>query len=58
MLSFIKQVFIELLSFNRSLATKWVSLNYEPCMITPFLINLNLVQLKYYPFVICLDNCS
>ena len=28
------------------------------CMATPTLIDLNLVELKYYPFMISLDKCS
>ena len=46
MLSLIKQVFIALLSFSKSLATKSVSLNNEPCMIRPFLIDLNPAELN------------
>ena len=49
MFSFIKQVFIVLLSFSSSLArdrTKYLSLNDEPCMIMPPLIDLNPVELK------------
>ena len=37
---------IGLLSFSEFLATKCVSLNNEPCMIRPFLIDLNPVELK------------
>ena len=58
MLSSIKQVCIVLLSLSRSLATKCQSLNDEPCMIRPFLIDLNPVELKYYPFIISLDKGS
>ena len=53
-----------LLSFSESLTcyqTKCQSLNDEPCMgcmATPTLIDLNLVELKYYPFMISLDKCS
>ena len=46
MFSLIKQVFIVLLSFSESLATKYVSLNDEPCMIRPTLLDLNSVELK------------
>ena len=55
MFRLIKQVFIVLLSFSRSLATKCVSFNNEPCMIRPTLVDLNRVDLKYYPFIISLD---
>ena len=57
-------MFIVLLSFSESLTcyqTKCLSLNDEPCMgcmATPTLIDLNLVELKYYPFMISLDKCS
>ena len=46
MFSLIKQVFIVLLSFSESLATKYVSLNDELCMIRPTLLDLNSVELK------------
>ena len=51
-------MFIALLSFSRYLTTNFVSLNKEPCMIRPFLIDLNPFELKYYPFMISLDNCK
>ena len=57
MFSLIKWEFIALLTFSRSLATKYVSLNNKPCMIRPFLIDLNSVEFKYYPFMISLDKC-
>ena len=55
MFSLIKQVFIVLLSFSKSLArvakfsdrTKCVSLNFETGMSRTTLINLNPVELKY-----------
>ena len=40
MFSLIKQVFIALLSFSRSLAAKYVSLNDKSCMFRPFVFNL------------------
>ena len=58
MFNLIKQVFIPLLSFSRSLATKCVSLNNEPHMIIHFLIDLNLFEFKYYSFMISLDICN
>ena len=58
MFSLIKQLFIVLLSFRESLATKFVSLNGEPCVIRPILIDLSPVELKYYPFRINLDKCT
>ena len=66
MFSLIKQVFIVLLSFSESLArvakvsdrTKCLSSNDEPCIVRPSLIDLNPVELKYYPFMINLDKCT
>ena len=58
MFSLIKQIFIELLSFNSFLArvakvqTKYVSLNAELCIIRSTFTNLNPFQLKYYSFMI------
>ena len=49
---------IWLLSFSESLATKWVSLNNESCMIRPTFVVLNLFELNYYPFKINLNKCS
>ena len=54
----IKQVFVGFLIFSRSLATKCLSLNNEQRMASPFLIDLNLVELKYYLFMISLDKCN
>ena len=59
-------LFIVLLSFSSSLArvakvfdrTKCLFLNDEPCMIRPTLIDLNPVELKYYPYIISLNKCS
>ena len=55
MFRLIKQVFSAWLSSIRSLATKYVSLNNEPCMIWPTLINVNLIEVDYYPFMISPD---
>ena len=54
----IKKKFIALLSFSGSLATKCVTLNNEPCMTGPTLIDLNPVELNYFPFMISLDKCN
>ena len=54
----IKQVFIALLSFTGSFVTKYVYLNNDLCMIRPTLIDLNPVELSYYPFMISLDKCD
>ena len=35
-----------------------MSLDNESCMIRPFIIDLNRVELKYYPFIISLVKCN
>ena len=59
-------LFILLLSFSEFLAreanvsdqTKCLLLNDEPRMVRPTLINMNPVELEYYPFAISLNKCS
>ena len=51
-------MFIGLLSFSGYLVTKRVSLNKEQWKTRPALINLNPVELNYYPFMISLDECN
>ena len=51
-------LFIVLLSFSSSLATKRLFLNHKPCMVRPTLIDLNPVAHKYYPFMISLNKCT
>ena len=58
MFSLIKHVFIVLLDFSSSLATKCLSLNDEPCTVRPALIDLNLIELKYYLLMISLNKCT
>ena len=58
MFSLIKQVFMVLLRFSESLATKCVSLNDETCLVRPALIDLNPIELKYHPFMISLGKCT
>ena len=58
MFELVKLLFIVLLSFSRSLATKCVSWNNESCMIRPALNDLNPVDLKYYQVIISLDKCG
>ena len=66
MFSLIKEVFIVLLRLRISLARvakvsnwkKCLFLNDEPSMVRPTLIDLNSVELKYYPFMIILDKCT
>ena len=50
-------MFIGLLNFSGSLATKCMSLNNKQCQTRSFLIDLNSVELKYYPYIITLDKC-
>ena len=54
----IKKEFIGLLNFDRSLATKCVSLNNEQCMTKPALTDLNTVKFNYYLLMISLDKCN
>ena len=35
-----------------------MSLNNEPCMIRPTLIDLNAIELNYFQFMISLDKCK
>ena len=64
MFSFIKQVFIVLLSLSGSLAriakgrTKCLCINDEQCMVRPTLIDLNSIELKYYQFMIIFDKSN
>ena len=58
MFNLIKQVFIVLLIFSESLTIKRLSLNDEPGMVRPNLIDVNPVELKYYPCMISLHNCT
>ena len=58
MLSFVKQVFIILLSFSTFYAAKCLFLNNEPWMVRPNFIDLNSVELQYYSFMVSLDKCS
>ena len=47
-------LFIVLLSFISSIATKFLFWNEEPCMARPTLIDMNSLEFKYYPFIISL----
>ena len=47
-----------LLSFSESLNTKCVSINDEQYMVRPTLVDLNFVDLRYYPFMVSLDKFS
>ena len=69
MLGLVKQVFIGLSCFNRSLTSvvnipghkKGISLNNQQCMAQPILINLHpneyIQGLCYFPFPVKLDRC-
>ena len=48
-------LFIILLNFSESLATKYLFLNVESWMVRPILIDMNPVELKYYPLRISLN---
>ena len=50
-------LFIVLLSFSKSLATKFLFLN-EPCMIRETIIDMNPNELRYYPFMISFNKCT
>lgn len=62
MFKFIKQAFIVLLRFSGSLDTKCISLDNEPCLVRPTLIDLNSnahnQRLCHYPFMVSLDRCD
>ena len=50
-----------LLIFSSSLTrerTKWLFLTDESCMVRPTFIDLNPVELKYYPFIISLNKST
>ena len=55
MFRLIKEVFIALLSFMGSLATKSLSLDNEPCVTRPARIDLNPIKRNCYPFM---DECK
>ena len=55
MVRLVNKVFITLLSFSRSLTTKCVSLNNEPSLARPTLVDLNLSKFYYYLFMVSLD---
>ena len=54
-------MFIVILSFSSFLAriakvrTKCLSLNGEPCMVRPTVIDLSPIELKHYPLMISLE---
>ena len=55
------RLFIVLSSFSESSArhqTKVLFSNDEPCMVRPILIDMNPVELEYYPFINSLNKCT
>ena len=38
--------------------TKSLFLNDEPCLVRPAIIDMNLVEVKCYPFMVSLNRCS
>ena len=54
-------LFIVLLNFISSLACdqrKCLFLIDEPCLVRPTVLDMNLNELKYYPFMISLNKCT
>ena len=55
---FIKQMYVVqvlvlvLLGFDGSLVAKYISMNNQPCMARPTLIDMNSDELYYYPFIV------
>ena len=47
--------FFVLLGFTKSLATKCLFLNDEPCIVRPTLVDMSSNELKYYLFMINLN---
>ena len=66
MFNFIRQVLIVVLSFSGSLVqvikvsdqTKCLSLSDKLCMVRSTFIDLNPIELKYYPVMISLYKCN
>ena len=53
-----KHVFITLLSFSECTATKWLTLDNETYLIRSTLIDLNPIEINYYPSMIGLYKCN
>ena len=51
-------MFVVLLSFSKSLATKCLSWNNLSCIVRSTFIDFNPFKPKYYPFMISLDKCT
>ena len=50
--------FSSFLAYLAKIGTKGLSLNAEPCMVRFTLIDLNPIELNYYPFIISSDKCK
>ena len=51
-------MFFGFVSFSRSLATKYMLLINEQCKTSLTIIDLNLIELKYYSFMISVNKCN
>ena len=51
-------MFFGFVSFSRSLATKYMLLINKQCKTSLTIIDLNLIELKYYSFMISLNKCN
>ena len=61
MSGFINQMFsvlLLMLYFAGSLAIQFVSKNNQQCMIRPTLVDLNLHEFHYYPFISSINTCN
>ena len=47
-----------LLGFGGSSTAKYVTMNNQPCIVRPTLIDLNPDEVYYYTFIISLDKCG
>ena len=54
----LSQLTIALLSFSKYLTTKCISLNIGLCMTSLTFVDLDPVELDYYPFIVSLDKCN
>ena len=52
------KMFIALLSFINSLATKFLILNDESCMVRYTVVDMNPNELKFYSFMITFNKCA
>ena len=57
-LHLLKKSLLENFIFRAVLATKCLFLTNKNYMVRPTLVYMNLVELKYYPFMISLNKCA